>query len=322
MSAPILVVGAGPAGMSAALWLRDLELDFDWVDAAPEPGGTLRRVGNPIRNLVGIPERPGTALARHLASDCAGRGLAPQLGVRVARVSAGGDGGWRAELERRPDPDGDRAREPETWTGRCVLLCTGTEPRKLGLPEEDTLLGHGIEISVTRNLERYAGRSCIVVGGGDAALEGALLLAERCPRVHLVHRGAAFRAQRRFVRRVLDSPVIELHTQRAIARIATARGPASASPSQRVTGVVLDDATELHGDGVFVRIGVAPVVPAGLEGCRGRDGYLSVDARCRTALSGIYAAGDGISGDHQSVAWAIGSAGRAARAVFDDLFSD
>lgn len=301
MSERVLVVGGGPAGMSAAFWLHDLALPFRWVEATNAPGGTLRRVGNPIKNLLGVSERPGTVLAEDLARDCAARGLEATCRMPVMRVDRQGSL-WQADL-------GDVG----TWTGSAVLLCTGTRPRFIGLDAEASHLGQGVEISVTRNLDRYADRTCVVVGGGDAALEGALLLADVSPSVHVVHRSLDFRAQSRFVERALEADNVHVHPGRRVRRVDT-RG-------ETVVGAVLDDGTYIAADGVFVRIGVEPVVPAGLEEICAADGYVEVDARGRTRLAGIYAAGDAISRDHQSVSWALGSAGRAVRAIHDDLFS-
>lgn len=300
MTAPVLIVGGGPAGMSAALWLRDLEVGFDWIEADSQLGGTLRRVGNPIKNLVGTPVIPGTDLAGRLAEDCIERGLTCRTDAATGPFARDGDGTWRTELA-----SGD------AWSGSAVLLCTGTRPRFLGLDAERTHLGRGVEISVTRNLPRYAGVPCVVVGGGDAALEGALLLSDVSPAVHIVHRSNTFRAQPRFVERATEAPNIHFHLCTNVGRIHT--------DADTVTGATLADGTVLACRGVFVRIGVAPVVPEGLEACAGPDGYIVTDARGRTNVPGVYAAGDAASRDHQSVSWALGSAGRAARAIHDDL---
>lgn len=305
MTARVLVIGAGVGGVSAALWLRDLAIPFDWIESRAQIGGTLLRVGNLIDELPAFDPIDGPALAKRLRAQLEARGLAPILGVRAHALTRTSDG--RAVQVERSDN-----LTPQRYD--AVVLATGTEPRLLGLPNEEALLGRGVELSVTRNRERYAGKHVAVVGGGDAALEGALLLRPHCDEIHLIHRRDAFRAQRRFVEEVTNSPQIRLHLERKVRAIEpTADGG-------HLAAVRLDNDLRIPLDGLFVRLGVAPAYPRGAsEAPPSAPTYLQDDAHGRGPLPGTYVVGDVSTADHQSVAWAVGSASRAVLTLSRDL---
>jgi thioredoxin reductase (NADPH) len=300
----VAIIGAGPAGLSVALWLTNLRIPFAWFDPKGRVGGTLLRVGNPIHTqLAGRSFASGTELADALESQRVAAGLPAPAKTEVRslrRTDAGA--GWELLTTDAP------ARMFEH-----VVVATGTRPRSLGVPGEDALLGRGVEISVTRNLERYAGERVVVVGGGDAAAEGAVLLSNVCPEVSVVHRSSEWRAQSRFMDALRDAPNVSLLPNAEIARFI-------ASDSQLLSSVVLTDGRELRAVGCFVRIGVQPAMP-GVENsgpdvlALGDDGYCSVDGDGRTSLSGLWACGDLTGSAHQSVAWAGGQAARTAWAL-------
>lgn len=292
----VAVLGAGPAGISAAAWLADLEIPFRWFERTDSVGGTLLRVGNPIRNLPAVGPVSGIDLAAQLRVWAAGLGLAPSVGVD-ARLAPSPDGRW-AVL------DGER----ELGVFRHVILSTGTRPRLLGVPGEAAGAGRGVEVSVTRNLDRYRGRRAVVVGGGDAAFEGALLLAPVCPQVDLVCRGSTPRAQRRFVERVAAATNVNLYLDTEVREILL--------DSNGVAGVALTSGERIDADGVFVRVGVEAQLPDGVPpSVRDRHGYAHSDSDCRTPAPGLLAAGDCGSQWHQSVAAAFGAAARAVATV-------
>jgi thioredoxin reductase len=129
--------------------------------------------------------------------------------------------------------------------------------------------------------------------------------------VTLVHRGAEFRGQSRFAEEIAGTENIRVLPSRTVTEIHTV--------DDGVTGVSLSDGSRVEATGVFVRIGVDPRIPEGLSAIRGSDGYVVADVQGRTPVTGVYAAGDVCSRDHQSVSWAIGSAGRAVRAIYNDI---
>jgi thioredoxin reductase len=296
--ADVVVVGAGPAGLCAALWLRDLGVSFVWMCEPGRLGGTLLRVGNPLRNVPGVLTHDGPTLVQHYREQLATLDLWP--------VNA------TVESVMRHENQVDVATNIGTYRATHALLCTGTEPRLTGLAGEAELLGNGVEISVTRNLVRYAGEPVVVVGGGDAAAEGALLLAEVCPRVDVWVRGPQFRAQSRFVKRIQATPNIHVLWDTQLAGYEVQGG--------RFVGVWSCSGALLRCTGAFLRIGVQARLPVGLPDLhRDAAGYLVTDADGRTSQRGIWAAGDVTGAAFQSVAWAAGQGARAAWLMAQDL---
>lgn len=306
--ASVLVIGAGIGGIASALWLHDLALDFDWVEQSDHIGGTLLRVGNPVDEIPGIPPLDGPRLVERYRMQLAELAIGPRLNQRVVALESTPDKQLMAHFE-----DGQSA------TYRAVILSTGTTPRLLGLPHEKQLLGHGVELSVTRNRNRYAGKAVAIVGGGDAALEGAILLSNVCDDIHLIHRRDAFRGQKRFVDEVTRNPNIQLHLSKEVTTIHCSNDPSTNDP--RLDGVTLNDGSFLSVQGLFVRLGVAPDYPHAdwPEAAIGRSAYLTSTDLGRGALPGTYIVGDVSTADHQSVSWAMGSAARAVATINRDL---
>ena len=299
-----LVVGAGAAGISAAAWLRELEMPFDWI-ARSNRATTLDRVGNPIGTLPPVPPMAGAALADQLRQWCETQALFPRMGV-VAEGFAPEPGALRVTLTG-PEPS-----ERVTKAYAAVVLATGTTPRLLGLAGEQALLHRGVELSVTRTRAAYAGRPCVVVGGGDAALEGALLLTEVTNNVTLVHRREQFRGQRRFIDAVRNHPSIRVVQPSHVVRLDLV--------GEQLAAVVLANGERIPAAGLFVRIGVQAAIPESLpQTVRDAQGYLAVDPDGRTPMSRLYAAGDVCSPNHQSVAWSIGQAARTIATLREDL---
>lgn len=299
----VLIVGSGPAGISTALWLSELEVPFRWVTADASIGGTLQRVGNPIRTYAGVPATGGGAeLIAAFQQQLAEQDLSPEWRVTVDGVEPASDAPVRVHIT-----DSSGARTTERFA--AVVLATGTRPRLLGLPREAELLGAGVEISVTHTRSRYNGLDVAIVGGGDAALEGALLLAEVCPRIYLIHRGREFRAQRRFVDAVEREPRVEPILESEVATLRTDENSA-------LRGIQLRSGRELAIRGMFVRIGVEPAIPGGFpRSGLDEDGYVATSPAGRTAIAGVYAVGDVTGRAHQSVAWAVGTGAHAATAL-------
>lgn len=300
MSPELAVVGAGPAGITAALWARSLELDVIVLDAAPTPGGQLHVVHFHPPAVPGFERGDGPALAAAYVRQL------EAAGVR-----------WRGDraavsLRAAPAPGGlaevGFANEAPVLA-RAVLVATGVRRRRLGVPGERELEGRGVSFSATRDHERLAGRPVVVVGGGDAAFENALLLAAAGSDVDLLVRGAA-RARAEFRDRVAAEPRIRVH------------------PGARVTAILGDEAVaavrierggqpgELPTRGVVVKVGVVP----NSEWCRDSvatdaAGYVIAGPDLATSAPGVWAAGDIVRPDPPSIPVAIGQGAQAAAAI-------
>lgn len=299
----VLIVGAGPAGLSAALWLRDFGLSALLLERERQPGGQLHQIHAPIPNYLTAHGWDGERFAGVALADARAASLEILVGEPVRRIVA-------ERAERRgglPTFRVDRGRE--RLRGRAVLLATGLRRRTLGVPGEAALQGRGVSHSANRDRERWAGRPVAVVGGGTAAVEDALLCATVGCDVTLIHRSARFRARDDFLERARVHPKIRIVTN---AEVRTILGKDRVEKVRYRRRRMRGD-EELRVDAVYVRIGWEPETDAvGRLARLDRQGYVRVDARGRTRTAGLYAAGDVCSPRSPSIANAVGQGAVAA----------
>ncbi len=311
----VLLVGAGVAGCSAAAWLHEFCIPFTWIEASNRLGGTLHSVHNPLPQLPGFSFPHGAAMCKALQQQTSALSLEPQFQTRVLSLYAPNTSApIRATCQRHD----------KTWDThyRAVLLATGTERRSLGFEEETTHLGRGVARSGRAERGRFANRSVTIVGGGDAALENALLLAEVNARVTVVHRSGNFQARPEFLRAAQQHPHITLRTHTTLFAI-------EAQPNAPyLTAITVQTPTgkeRLETQGLLVRIGVGALAPeifvAGRSALRDEAGYLSIDNLGRTVHPNILAAGDCTCPDFRTVSIAAAQGAQAAKTI-SRLFAD
>ncbi len=295
VSPEIVIVGAGPAGVSAALWARSRELDVLVIEAGQEPGGQLHHVHFEPRDLPGSRGEHGPALAAVYAAQLRDAGIAVRFGVTAAAL-ANDASGRRAAIVTA---DGERLE------AESALIVTGARRRRLEVPGERELEDRGVSFSATRDRDRLRDRPAAVVGGGDAAFENALILAAAgCP-VTLIARGTP-RARKEFQARVAAEPRIRVLENTRVEAIAG---------GDHVEALVLAGPageSRLAVEGVVIKVGEVP----NTEWCRDAveldgDGFVRVDARFRTSRVRAWAAGDVVRPRVPSIAVAIGTAALA-----------
>lgn len=276
----ILIIGSGPAGLTAAIYAARANLAPVVVEGLVS-GGQLTQTSD-IENFPGFPEpTPGAELMNRMHEQ------AERLGVRfladeVESVEFAAEAGGVHLLHL--------GFSGETVEARSVIIATGATARELGLPSEKALKGRGVSGCATCDGAFFKGREVVVVGGGDTALEDALYLSRLCKSVTVVHRRDAFRASRIMADRVLSAENIHVRWNAVVDEILDVS-------AKKVTGVRLRDTvtgelSEQSADGLFVAIGHAPNT-APFQGKLELDGagYLVTD-HTRTSVPGVYAAGD------------------------------
>jgi thioredoxin reductase (NADPH) len=295
-----IVVGAGAAGLSAALWLRDFGLDALLIEESARPGGQLHEIHAAIPNYLATFGWDGARIADAALADARAAGLAILVGAGVTRISTSGR--W---VDRAGDAAGGAAR----IRARALVLATGLRRRRLGVPGEVEFLGRGVSHSANRDRDRFARRSVVVVGGGTAAVEDALLCAEVGSEVTLVHRSVAFRARADFLKRARAHPRVRIVTNAVIEAIvgrdvveAVEVRPRRGRESERIACA-----------GVFVRIGWEPRSELVREQVRcDRAGYVRVGATGETSARWVFAAGDLCAPTCPSIANAVGQGAAVA----------
>ncbi len=276
---PVLVIGAGPAGYTAAIYAARAGMTPILV-AGLQPGGQLT-ITTDVENFPGFAETvQGPWLMDQMAAQAA------HVGTQIVH-----DLITDVDLSRRPFRCvGDSG---DTYVADSVIIATGAQARWLGLPSEAALQGAGVSACATCDGFFYRGRRVAVVGGGNTAVEEALYLTHHADHVTLIHRRDTLRAERILQQRLFAHPKISVIWNSAIEEITGGGQPAT------VNGVVLRDVpsgelSRIAVDGVFIAIGHTPNTSV-FKGhvALDSDGYIvTTPGSARTSVPGVFAAGD------------------------------
>ena len=263
----VLIVGAGPAGLTAGLYAARAGLDTQ-LGEKQMPGGQAAQT-NIIENFPGFENGiGGPELAMAMEAQ------AQRAGVQVLYEGA-----------EEIDCAGRRVRTQSGWhAAAALILALGAQPRRLGVPGEEALLGRGVGFCATCDGALYRGRPVAVIGGGNSAAEEALYLAGIGCEVTLVHRRDSLRAEQAVARRALENPRI---TPLWNSRVASFAG------EEKLEALVLDDGRRIPVDAAFVAVGRTPDT-ALVRGQVDMDaqGFIVAGEDCRTSMPGVFVVGD------------------------------
>jgi thioredoxin reductase (NADPH) len=270
----LLIVGSGPAGLTAAIYAARANLE-PIVLAGSAPGGQLM-ITSDVENYPGFPDGiQGPDLMAKF------REQAERFGTRLVDVDID-----RVDFSGRPFRIWARGVE---YRGEAVVIATGASALWLGLESETRLRGRGVSACATCDGFFFRDREIAVVGGGDTAFEEATFLTRFASKVHLLHRRDAFRASKIMVDRALANPKIEVHLNTAVDEVL---GDA------KVEGLLLRDTesgarTEVPMEGLFIAIGYRPNTDVFRDWLEVDPmGYLVVRDETGSAIEGVFIAGD------------------------------
>lgn len=296
----VIILGAGPAGLSAGIYTRRAGLESVILEKGVAGGQVLTSPS--IDNYPGLPDTPGMKLME-LMAEHARKYIEIKEGEEVQRVRS--------------------AEKFEVWTAsgrytsKALILATGCSHRKLDVPGEETFAGKGVSYCATCDGFFFKGKQVIVVGGGNTALTDALHLHSLGADVTLVHRRAALRADKHLQETVKghkipilwDTVVDEIVGKETVTEVRLRSVKTGAVQTRKI-------------DGVFVAVGEIPssqlAAELGLEMDQG--GFVMVDKSFRTSVPFVYAAGD-VSGGIRQVVAAVHGGAAAALACFEDLMN-
>jgi thioredoxin reductase (NADPH) len=293
----VIIIGGGPAGMSALIWCHSLGLRGVLLEQSPELGGQMLEMFHRVLDYPGLVAENGRELRDHFAAQLDLLQVDYRTGRKIEEV----------DLSRR------RARCGGEWLqGRGVIIATGARKRRLGIPGEDKFEIRGVSFSATRDHSLYAGKKVSVIGGGDSAVQNSLLLAGICPSVTLIHRSDKYRARPDWLKQARENPritIIDNAEAKAIEGV------------ERVERLIIEDTRTgeiniIDTEGVFIRVGVAP----NTEMFRGQiemdeAGFIKIDQRQQTSVEMVYAAGDVCRPACLSVATAVGQGAISAKDI-------
>ena len=285
--------------MSAALWCDDLGMRALLIEKSGGFGGQLSHIFNPVNNYLGLSASNGEAIVEEFERSLIGREFTRMVGVEVTDL----------DPERMTVAAADR----KEYSARALIVSTGVTRRRLGVPGEKEFEGKGILSSGSKDPAIVAGRHVVVVGGGDAAAENALILAQYASRVTLVHRRGKLTARSEFLKRLELAQNIALNFDSVVETITGA----DRLRSVEIRNVATGEIQALETDFLIVRIGVQPnseLVEGKIELDNRR--YIMVDSQCRTNVPGIFAIGDVANPASPTIATAAGMGATAAKSAF------
>ena len=270
----IIIIGSGPAGLSAAIYAQRACLGAIVIEKNGISGGQVLNTWE-VDNYPGFPGVTGFELSRQF------REHANKLGARVVQ-----DEVVQVELSGNVKKV---VCEEETYEARCVILASGAHHRTLEVPGEEELRGAGVSYCATCDGAFFRGRTVAVVGGGDAALEDAIFLARMCEKVYIVHRRDKLRGAKRLQERLQALENIEFVWNSETVAIEGNAQVEALRLRQTQTG----EEKRLDVDGVFIAVGIAPeseLYAGQLE--LDEQGYIRADESGQTSVPGVFAAGD------------------------------
>ncbi|MEL0283064.1 MAG: thioredoxin-disulfide reductase [Acidimicrobiia bacterium] len=298
---PVIIIGSGPAGLTAAIYtarasLTPLVIEGEPSSTSDQPGGQLM-LTTEVENFPGFPEG---VMGPELMGNF--RAQAERFGAEFITEKV-----TRVDFSERPF---------RVWIGddehraQSVIVSTGARSLMLGLEAEQRLIGHGLSTCATCDGFFFRGHEIAVVGGGDSAIEEATFLTKFADKVTIIHRRDEFRASKIMQQRAFDNPKIDILWNHTVTEINGADRVESIEVTDTVTGAV----STMDVTGVFIAIGHRPNTDL-FTGVLDMDdtGYLeTVPGSSRTNIEGVFACGDVQDHTYRQAITAAGSGCMAA----------
>lgn len=297
----LIILGAGPAGVSAAIYAGRAKLNTLWIDRKYEVGGQILDTYE-IDNYPGITGVSGVELAEKMAEH------AEKLGISLKRD-------YVRSIEKQEGIFVLRSKK-NVYEARSVILAGGVSHRHLEIPGEEELSGMGVSYCATCDGAFFKDRVTAVIGGGNTAVEDAVFLSRLCKKVYLVHRRSELRADAILQERLRECENVE---------ILWSYVPVEILGSDQVSGLKIRSAVDeteqiLPVDGVFVAVGVVPNTEGYREFVKlDENGYIQAGEDCITNVTGFFAAGDIRTKKLRQVVTAVADGANAVSSVQEYL---
>lgn len=289
----VLVIGSGPAGLSAAQYTARANRSTV-VIGNEGAGGKLSTIAH-IENYPGYPLSPGYKLAEDLEQQ------AIRFGVEVEFDEA-------KFIEKREDNLFYVKTQYSEYSAKTIIIATGCRHSKLSIPGEAEYSGKGVSYCATCDGPFFKKKVISVVGGGDTALSDALYLSSIAESVNLIHRRDGFRAQAVYQDRVKNSKKINLHLSKQVKEVI--------GDGEKVTSLLLNDDSILETDALFIFTGIVPNSEAFTNLLEtDENGFIVTDNEMNTSVEGIFSAGDVRTTSFRQVITACGDGAIAAHSA-------
>ncbi|MCF6094575.1 thioredoxin-disulfide reductase [Microaerobacter geothermalis] len=269
----VIIAGAGPAGMTAAVYTSRANLSTLMIERGI-PGGQMANTEE-VENYPGFDHILGPDLSNKMFEH------AKKFGAEYAY----------GDIKKVVDGEEYKTviTSNKEYKGKSVIVATGAEHRKLGVPGEKELSGRGVSYCAVCDGAFFKGKELVVVGGGDSAVEEAVYLTRFATKVTIIHRRDELRAQKILQKRAMENEKIDFIWNHVVKEI---------KGENKVEAVVIEDVKtgeqrEFSCDGVFIYVGMDPLSEAVKDlGITNEAGYILTDDQMKTKVEGIFAAGD------------------------------
>ena len=294
----IIIIGAGPAGLTAAIYA--LRANKSVLILEKSSFGGQMTFSPKIENYPGFVSVSGTELADSLVEQALAQGAEVEL-EEVESITL--------------NPDGTKTVKTDSGEhcSKAVIIATGAKHRLLGVKGETDLIGNGISFCAVCDGAFHAGKSIAVIGGGNSALQEAILLSDVCKSVTVIQNLDNFTGEQRLAEQLMAKPNVKAIFGTVVTEFISENGELTGLVAKNVAS---GEETKMNFEGVFVAIGLAPDT-AIAEGLAERDkwGYIVSDEKCLTATEGIFVAGDCRTKGVRQIATAIADGATAALAA-------
>lgn len=275
----IIIIGAGPAGLSAAVYGMRAGFSTLVLDPSPISGGQVLNTYE-VDNYLGLPGISGFDMGEKFKEHAlkAGAKFVSEEVTCIEKITSG----------KETEGNFLVVTKNETYEADTVIIATGATHSKLGAPGEEKLTGMGVSYCATCDGAFFRNKTVAVVGGGDVAVEDAIFLARACEKVYLIHRRDKLRAAASLAKQAENTPNIEFIWNTTVEEILG---------EDQVEGLKLLNKDGKHGQiavqGVFIAVGIRPITELFVPLIKTNEkGYILADESCKTNVEGIFAAGD------------------------------
>jgi len=293
MKYDVIIIGGGAAGISTALWCDELGLSAIVLEASEEFGGQLLWTYNEIKNHLGIEAKNGREMRDIFLKQIENRRFERIFSAKISEIDF--------ETKTVFTENGKK------FSAEAIVIATGIRRRKLNVEGELKFQNKGIISSGKRDAEKARNKNVLIIGGGDAAFENGLILAETAKSVAIAYRGKTFRAREEFVTQAEKNPKIEILTETEVQKILG---------ENQIEEIEFKNGKRHNFDLLLIRIGVEP----NTDFLRGKieldkNDYIKIDHLCETSAKMIFAVGDVANPISPTISSAVGMGATAAKTI-------
>ncbi|WP_336155800.1 thioredoxin-disulfide reductase [Bacillus sp. 204(2023)] len=293
----VIIIGAGPAGMTAAVYTSRANLSTLMIERGI-PGGQMANTED-VENYPGFESILGPELSNKMFEH------AKKFGAEYAY----------GDIKEVVDGKGYKVVKAgsKEYKARAVIIAAGAEYKKIGVPGEKELGGRGVSYCAVCDGAFFKGKELVVVGGGDSAVEEGVYLTRFASKVTIVHRRDKLRAQSILQARAFDNEKVDFLWNKTVKEIHEENGKVG---NVTLVDTVTGEESEFKTDGVFIYIGMLPLSkPFENLGITNEEGYIETNDRMETKVEGIFAAGDIREKSLRQIVTATGDGSIAAQSV-------